>query len=88
MNVQEEFGKLMEKLKTERDEINVKLHLASMDAKEEFAEAEKKWEQVKLKMAEIADEAVDTSEEYVAKAKIVGEELKDSYSRIKDRLTK
>ena len=88
MNVQEEFGKLMEKLKTERDEINVKLHLASMDAKEEFAEAEKNWEQVKLKMAEIADEAVDTSEEYVAKAKIVGEELKDSYSRIKDRLTK
>ena len=88
MNVQEEFGKLMEKLKTERDEINVKLHLASMDAKEEFAEAEKKWEQVKLKMAEIADEAEDTSEEYVAKAKIVGEELKDSYSRIKDRLTK
>ena len=88
MNVQEEFGKLMEKLKTERDEINVKLHLASMDAKEEFAEAEKKWEQVKLKMAEIADEAVDTSEEYVAKAKIVGEELKDSYSRIKNRLTK
>ena len=88
MNVQEEFGKLMEKLKTERDEIHVKLHLASMDAKEEFAEAEKKWEQVKLKMAEIADEAVDTSEEYVAKAKIVGEELKDSYSRIKNRLTK
>ena len=77
----------MEKLKTERDEINVKMHLASMDAKEEFAEAEKKWEQVKVKMAEIADEAVDTSEDYIAKAKIVGEELKDSYSRIIKRLS-
>lgn len=88
MNVQDEFDKLVEKLKTERDEINVKMHLASMDAKEEFAEAEKKWEQVKVKMAEIADEAVDTSEEYIAKAKIVGEELKDSYSRIIKRLTK
>ncbi len=87
MNVQEEFDKLVEKLKTERDEINVKMHLASMDAKEEFAEAEKKWEQVKVKMAEIADEAVDTSEDYIAKAKIVGEELKDSYSRIIKRLS-
>jgi hypothetical protein len=87
MNVQDEFDKLVEKLKTERDEINVKMHLASMDAKEEFAEAEKKWEQVKVKMAEIADEAVDTSEDYIAKAKIVGEELKDSYSRIIKRLT-
>ncbi len=88
MNVQDEFDKLVEKLKTERDEINVKMHLASMDAKEEFAEAEKKWEQVKVKMAEIADEAVDTSEDYIAKAKIVGEELKDSYSRIIKRLSK
>ena len=87
MNVQEEFDKLVEKLKTERDEINVKMHLASMDAKEEFAEAEKKWQQVKVKMAEIADEAVDTSEDYIAKAKIVGEELKDSYSRIIKRLS-
>ncbi len=87
MNVQEEFDKLVEKLKTEREEINVKMHLASMDAKEEFAEAEKKWEQVKVKMAEIADEAVDTSEDYIAKAKIVGEELKDSYSRIIKRLS-
>ena len=87
MNVQEEFDKLVEKLKTERDEINLKIHLASMDAREEFDEAETKWEQVKVKMAEIADEAVDTSEEYIAKAKIVGEELKETYSRIVKRLT-
>ena len=87
MNVPEEFDKLVEKLKTERDEINLKIHLASMDAREEFDEAEKKWEQVKVKVAEIADEAVDTSEEYIAKAKIVGEELKETYSRIVKRLT-
>ncbi len=87
MNVREEFDKLVEKLKSERDEINLKMHLASMDAREEFSEAEKKWEQVKIKMAEIADEAVDTSEDYIAKAKIVGEELKETYSRIVKRLT-
>jgi hypothetical protein len=88
MNLQEEFEKLLEKLKKERDELNLKMHLASMDAREEFQEAEKKWGQVKAKASEIADNAAYTSEEYIAKAKIVGEELKETYSRISKRLSK
>ena len=88
MDMKEEFDKLVEKLKTERDEINLKMHLASMDAREEFAEAEKKWGQIRVKASEIADDAVETSEEYIAKAKIVGEELKETYNRIAKRLSK
>jgi len=87
MGMKEDFNQLMEKLKVERDRINLKMHLASMDAKEEFAEAEKKWGQVKTKAAAIADDAVETSEEYVAKAKVIGEELKDTYHRIAKRLS-
>lgn len=87
MDMKEEFDKLVERLKTERDEINLKMHLASMDAKEEFAEAEKKWGQIRVKASEIADDAVETSEEYIAKAKIVGEELKETYRRIAKRLS-
>lgn len=87
MEMQVEFNKLVEKLKMERDEINLKIHLASMDAKEEFAEAEKKWVLVKTKASEIADDAIETSEEYVTKAKIVGEELKEAYNRISKRLS-
>ena len=87
MGLREEFDRLMDKLKTERDQINVKMHLASMEAKEEFAEAEKKWGQMKIKAAEIADDAVETSEEYIVKAKIVGEELKETYHRIAKRLS-
>ena len=64
MEIREEFDKLVEKLKTERDELNLKAHLASMEAREEFKEAEEKWGQVKEKASKIADEAVDTSEEY------------------------
>lgn len=87
MALREEFDKLVEKLKTERDEINLKLHLASMEAREEFAEAEKKWHQVKSKAADIADEAVETTDDYIDKAKIIGEELKDTYHRIAKRLS-
>ncbi len=87
MGMREEFDKLVEKLKMERDEINLKMHLASMDAKEELKEADKKWDQVKVKASEIADDAVETSEEYIAKAKIVGDELKETYRRISKRLS-
>jgi len=87
MEIREEFDKLIEKLQVEREKINLKAHLASMDAKQEFEEAEKKWLKVKEKASKIADSAVDTSEEYISKAKIVGEELKETYKRISKRLS-
>ncbi len=87
MEIQEEFNKLVEKLKMERDELKLKMHLASMDAREEYEEAEKKWDQVKVKASDIADDAVETSEEFIAKSKIVGEELKETYKRILQRLS-
>ncbi len=87
MSIQKEFENLVEKLKAERDEIGLKLHLASMEAKEEYEEAENQWNQIKIKAAEIADETIETSEEYIAKAKIIGDELKEAYSRIAKRLT-
>jgi ribosomal protein S12 methylthiotransferase accessory factor YcaO len=86
MAIKEDFENLLEKLQVERDEINLKLHLASMEAKQEFEEAEKQWHRLKIKAVEIADESVDTSEEFIAKAKIVGEELKEAYYRIGKRL--
>jgi len=86
MTIKIEFDSLLEKLKSQRDEIMLKLHLASMEAKEEFEEADKHWDTLKNKAAEIADDSKETSEEYIAKAKIVGEELKEAYSRISKRL--
>ncbi len=86
MTMKIEFDSLLEKLKSQRDEIMLKLHLASMEAKEEFEEADKHWDTLKNKAAEIADDSKETSEEYIAKAKIVGEELKEAYSRISKRL--
>jgi hypothetical protein len=86
MSIKEDFENLLDKLQVERDEINLKLHLASMEAKQEFEEAEKQWSRLKTKAAEIADESVETSEEFITKAKVVGEELKDTYYRIGKRL--
>jgi len=87
MSIKEEFENLLESIKLERDEINLKLHLASMEAKEEFEEAEKQWVLLKAKAADIADDTKESSEEFIAKAKIVSEELKEAYHRITQRLS-
>ena len=86
MTMKIEFDNFLEKLKAERDELKLKLHLVSMEAKEEFEEAEKNWDKLKIKAAEIADDSKETSEELVGKAKIIGEELKEAYGRISKRL--
>lgn len=88
MGIKEEFNRMVEKLKTERDEIQLKIHLASMETKQEYEEAEKKWSHVKSRASEITDTAVETSEEFIAKSKVVGEELKETYHRISKRLSK
>jgi hypothetical protein len=87
MSIQNEFESLLNNLDSVREELQLKLSLASMDAKDEFEEAEKQWQLIKNKAAEIADDSVETSEEFIAKAKIVGEELKESYHRIAKRIS-
>ena len=87
MSLHTDFENLLSKLNIEREELQLKLHLASMEAKDEFEEAEKQWQQIKNKASEIADESIETSEEYIAKAKIIGEELKETYHRIAKRLS-
>lgn len=86
MSIKDEFDSLLTKLDNEREELQLKLSLASMEARDEFEAAEKQWQQFKTKAAEIADDSLETSEEFIAKAKIVGEELKDAYQRIAKRL--
>ena len=82
-----EFNTLLEKLAAERDELNLQLHLASMEVKDEFSQSEEKWQQVKQKAKEIADDSIETSDEFISGAKVVGEELAEAYQRIAKRIT-
>jgi hypothetical protein len=87
MDIKKEFSELVESLKTERDEIQLKLHLASMEAKEEFATLDDKWDLVTQKAAEMADDAAEMSEDALDKAKQVGEELKETYQKLRAKLS-
>ena len=84
--MKQEFDKLMAKLIAERDEVNLKLHLASMEIKEEFEGTELIWEQIKQKASDIADDSVETTDEFIGATKIIGEELTEAYQRIAERI--
>jgi len=86
MDILKEIDKLNEGLKQQRDEIKVQLHLASLEAKEEWEHAEKNWDKFIDKLATISDETKETSDEIIHATKMIGDELKFTYQRIKDRL--
>lgn len=65
-------------LKKLRGELELKMHLASMDAKQEWKELETKWQSFsgKARLAESAESMGDALE-------LLGEEIKKGYKRLK-----
>jgi len=88
MDLKKEFDELSDTLKQQRDEIQLQIHLASMDAKEEWQEAEKSWGGFIDGLGVITDETKETSSELIHTTKVIGDELKETYKRISERLTK
>lgn len=86
MELKKEFDELSKTLKQQRDEIEVQIHLASMDAKEEWHKSEKKWGEFIDTLGVITDETKETSTEVIHATKVIGDELSEAYIRIKKRL--
>ena len=82
----DDLAKIAAKLRAERDELRVQMHLATMEAKEEFEELEKKWQRFEPKLAEAKDEVVETSRTVGAGLEVIAEELGAAYRRIRERL--
>ena len=70
-------------LKTERDDLKVRVHLAKAEAREEWEELEKKWSHLKDKTARVSHTATDASKDIAAATEILAEELKHGYQRIR-----
>ena len=79
----ERSEKIFKELKTERGKLQVQLHLLNMDAKEEWNELEKKYEKFKAKASTVADVTEDSAGDVAEALKLVGEELREGYKRIR-----
>lgn len=77
---------LIEGLKQQRDAIKVQLHLGKAEAKQEWEEMEKKLEHLRSKAKAVGNETQAASREVLEAAKLLADEIKQGYERIRKRL--
>ncbi len=85
-DVKEQMTKALEQIKQQRDELQVKLHLAKADAKDEWARMEKQWDEIRPKLEAAREEAGRTAESVGAALGLAIDELKKGYERLRNRL--
>ena len=84
--VKAKYHELLESLKTQRDELNVKMHLASMEVRDEWQLVEDKWEHLRSKGAQLEKAAGSSAHKIGDAVGLLGQELKDGYRNIRKLL--
>lgn len=82
----DDLKKLINDLTQQRDELNVKLHLAKAEIREEWDKLETKLEEVRCKMSTLSEEAGKTAESVTTAAGLLADEIKEGYERMKKAL--
>ena len=88
MDIQDEIDELIETLKRQRDELNLQIRLASMEAREEWAQAEQTWEKFRARTDELGEVGKEASKDVAAAAGLLGDELKIAYDKLRKTLEK
>ena len=84
----ERVAEIVGKLRQERDELRLKLHLGTMEAKEEWDELEGKWQTLESRLAESREEAAQKAREARSKVTVIANELEAAYRRIREGLSR
>ncbi len=85
-DVKQQMTKALDHLKQQRDELQVQLHLAKADAKDEWARLESQWDEIKPKLEAAREEVGKTAESVAAALGLAIDELKKGYERLRNRL--
>lgn len=86
MTIKDDLNKLSETIRQHRDEVRVQLHLAKEDVKDEWDDLEVYWDRFRQKLDDVFHDAEDASKEARNNVHEMGDELKQSYERLKNRL--
>jgi hypothetical protein len=86
MNEASRHAHVMEKLRQERDELRLKVHLGKAELKEEWEALERKWAHLEGRMAGVAGEAREASREVGAAFGVLADELGEAYRRIRAKM--
>lgn len=85
-NIKDTYKSVIDSLKEERDELNLKMHLAGMEVREEWEDVEKKWEHLQSKGRQLGKATGESTHELGKAFSILGDELKETYRRLKRAL--
>ncbi|MEE4360196.1 MAG: hypothetical protein V2I63_01590 [Pseudomonadales bacterium] len=86
-DIEARIRKTLAELRTERDDLKVRLHLAAREVQDEWEELEEKWEHLESRAENVRKEAVASGKEVAGALELLGEELGQAYKRIRRRLT-
>jgi hypothetical protein len=85
-NFRKELQDVVAQLKTQRDEINVRVHLAKAEVRDQWAVTEKQWQTFKSKSEKVLEEVDHTSGEVKEALHLLADELKKGFNRIRQQL--
>ena len=86
MRTEERTRQIITRLRTERDELRVRMHLAKAELKDEWRSLEQKWERLEHRLEQAGTEAIEASRDVGSAASTLAEEIADAYRRIRERL--
>ena len=81
--VREDLRHLVDELRTQRDELAVRIHLGRQDARDEWEKLEKKLEHLRARAEVVGKEAGDAAGDVGAAARQLVDELKKGYARVR-----
>jgi BMFP domain-containing protein YqiC len=84
--MRERLQEMLEKLEQERDELKVRMHLGKAEAREEWDKLEVRIGELRARLDKAGDEAGDVMEDVGAAAKLLGDEIREGFARIRRSL--
>lgn len=86
MDIKTEIDKTWDGLQQQRDELKLQIHLAKLEAKEEWETTESNFHSLESKIKDIKGDASEASKDVVASAKQLLDDIQGAYHRIRRHL--
>jgi len=74
---------IIESLKQQKDEIKLQIHLARAEARDEWPELEKKFDELRNKADALRQATGDASSDVIEAVKLVADEIRHGFDRIR-----
>ena len=81
-SIYEDYKTMIYFLERKRDEVRVRIHLASMEVTEEWEVVEKKWEHMRAKGEKLKNASGESAKDIGEAVNALGREIGESYKRL------